>query len=106
MAGIEDYIAARAAYVKAVEALEQMRQALVAIASELGKRDSRFSFANTSIGLPMEYLNGPSMAAEQFPTAQTIQQAIANRASARNSMMNAWHALSQDARSALQSPPT
>ena len=105
MASMEDYVAARAAYVAASATIKEFADILQEVGRELGKEGSLMTFANTGVGLPMEYMQGPSLAADRFPTPKAIMEAIAARAHARSQMDNAWHSLSQDARAALQPPP-
>ncbi|MNT11068.1 hypothetical protein D3C72_1459300 [compost metagenome] len=105
MASMEEYVAARAAYVTATSRLKEVSDLLVEVGRELGKENSTLTFSNTGVGLPMEYLQGPSLAAENFPTPKGIMEAISARASARTKMDNAWYSLSADAKAALQPPP-
>lgn len=102
---MEDYVAARAAYVAASAKIKEFAEILQEVGRELGKDGSLMTFANTGVGLPMEYMQGPSIAAEKFPTAKSIMEAIAARADARSKMNGAWYGLGQDAKAALQPPP-
>ena len=102
---MEAYVEARAAYVAASGRIKEIADLLQEVGRELGKDGSRMTFSNTGVGLPMEYMQGPSLAAENFPTAKAIMEAIAAHADARTKMDNAWYGLSQDAKAALQPPP-
>lgn len=105
MASMEEYVSARAAYLAAAEEIKNYADILSEVGRELGKEGSLLTFANTGVGLPMEYMAGPSLAAEKLPSAKAIMQAIANKAEAKSVMDNAWYSLSEAAKSALQPPP-
>ena len=105
MASMEEYVSARAAYLAAAAEIKGYADVLSEVGRELGKEGSRLTFANTGVGLPMEYMGGPSLAAEELPNAKTIMQAIAKKADAKSVMDNAWYSLGEAAKSALQPPP-
>ena len=104
MATMEEYAATRASYERAAQTLDEYAEAISTVSGHI-KQSPYFSFANTSVGLPMEYLSGPSYDANQFPTDTSIQQATAAKDAAQWAMTNAWGSLSAEMRPALQPPP-
>jgi hypothetical protein len=78
---------------------------VVGVASALQRDPLRFMFSNSASGLPMDVaFKAASANANDWPTADQIQQALAQWHHARAQVSQAWNAVPQNDRNSLRPP--
>lgn len=105
---MEDYAAKKTAFDRATAERTQIIGRAHEIAKAMAQSPALFHFANCEGGFPAEVVMNraaPTVAADQWPTAQQIQNVLVRWHSAKADAENAWRALSEDQRKAMQ-PPT
>lgn len=105
---IDQYIAARAEFVRIDAEVSELGKNIAEIGNTITQKRARFSFSNTGQGLPMEaVMSRDSVSADgnQWPSAQRVMEGLAKWHAARGAVDGAWHALSKDQQAALQPPP-
>ena len=108
MGQFEDYSDAFARFGAADEKLNKYASLLRTVSDALTQTRGRFSFSNTSVGFPMEVIMSQasrSADGNDFPTAQKINEALADWHDAKKNLSSIWHSLPQAQRDALKPPP-
>lgn len=104
---MEAYAKAKAEFDRATAERTQIIGRTHEIIKALAQSPDRFHFSNCEGGFPMEVIMNrasPSASAEQWPTAQQIQNTLVRWHNTRASTMDAWQALSTEQRSVMQPP--
>jgi hypothetical protein len=87
---------------------KRMISVVVGVASALQQNPLRVMFSNAAIGMPMDVAFGRSATANarDWPTADQIQQALAQWHHARAQVSQAWNTVPPNDRNSLRPPPT
>ena len=103
---VESYIASRAAFAKADKDVGEIATMVTHVGNALANQRGRFSFSNTSVGLPANVaLNGQSTDGDKWVSAVQIMELLARWHLTRDAVRGDWSALSKDEKEALQPPP-
>lgn len=105
---VEDYLAARAAFLAAEDALRRLSDTLTRAASALRNTPERFAFSNAPAALPPEAImarDALSMDARTWLTGAQINEMLASFHDKRAAVRATWAAVDGDLRSGLQPPP-
>lgn len=103
----DSYIARRAEFDAQTKKCQRLVDEVTRVAAGL-KDWRKVMFANLNVGFPAEIAlarSVPSIDGRAWPQVQPLAEAISGWHDAKHQMMNAWHALSDAERSALQPPP-
>lgn len=104
---ISQYLESRRAFDQAVQPFQRIRNIVVKLASDLKNVSDNILTTDVEIGSPpkLEFSEVEvSIDAEQWPTADQIQQTIRDRSSAHRAMVQAWNDIPRENRAGLKRP--
>lgn len=104
---VQKYIEEKARFTSSDKAIDKIAYLLRGVSVDLISYRDNFMFSNSSVGLPAEVTFNASHKnanARDWPTPDQINQALGEWHAASSSVNGAWHALSEDERSALKPP--
>jgi hypothetical protein len=104
---VHDYIQKKTLFENVTAERTQMIGVLHGATRAMAEAPSAFHFSNCAGGFPPEVAfnrAAPTFDAQQWPTAQQIQNVLVRWHSAREGVLNAWRALSQSEQKAMQPP--
>lgn len=107
MSVIEEYLIANSKYEFAKREISTIAQQLLDVSTKLKKDPIGVMFANSSVPMPMSVaLNRKreSLDANQWPTADKINEAVGRLATTKEAVVAAWHAVPADLRKGLVPP--
>jgi hypothetical protein len=108
MMSTDAYLDAKAVYDRVSAELDAVANLLRTVAAGIQGSRGSFIFSNVNVGLPPEASmsrGGVSVNGNDWPTAEAIQQKLAQWHVARTAMHTTWSAVPADRKAGLIGPP-
>lgn len=104
---IRNYSNATGELDKAIANINKLRDIAADVGHELSRKPYEFVVSNVDVGLPMEVTfnkNAFTLNANEWPTAKTIAETIANLHAKKAVVERAWHSLNEADRKLVKKP--
>jgi hypothetical protein len=101
---VEAYLTARANFIEVVQKIENAAKNIIAVGSALRQYPGQLGFSNASVGLPSRAFAGQTFNADDWKSADQIQQILLEWHTARDVMNQAWQAVPRNLQGGLQPP--
>lgn len=108
MSNIDDYLAARAAFVTADDGISALARSLQAVAENLEHHRHSFSFTDTGVNFPADVVfkqYARNFSGNRWPAAKQINEALVAWHIARTNVMKTWDAIDRTLQGGLHPPP-